>query len=92
MTETGGKGISFQAAHLNEHFDARDPLERQQQEGHERQPLALRRLLEAVDDGGEIQVVFPAGEPTQALSVPRSRERKAEPLRPYMSEVKVFSW
>lgn len=50
-----------QLAHLNEHFDARYPLEGQQQEGHEGQPLALRRLLETSDDCSKLNVVLPVG-------------------------------
>lgn len=46
-------------AHLNKHFDTRYPLEGQQQEGHEGQPLALRRLLETSDDCGELDVILP---------------------------------
>lgn len=47
-------------AHLDEHFDAGYPLEGQQQEGHEGQPLALGRLLETSDDCGELPVLLPA--------------------------------
>lgn len=46
--------------HLNEHFDPRNSLEGQQQEGHEGQPLALRRLLETGDDRSKLRVVLPA--------------------------------
>lgn len=44
--------------HLNEHFDARYSLEGQQQEGHEGQPLALRRLLETSHNRGKLDVVL----------------------------------
>lgn len=50
---------SHDAAHLNEHFDACYSLEGQQQEGHEGQPLALRRLLETSDDRSKMHVVLP---------------------------------
>jgi len=46
-------------AHLQQHLDACYSLEGQQQEGHEGQPLALRRLLETSDDRGELRVVLP---------------------------------
>lgn len=46
-------------AHLNEHFDACYSLEGQQQKGHERQPLALRRLLQTSDDSSKLHVGLP---------------------------------
>lgn len=46
-------------SHLNKHLDACYSLEGQQQKGHERQPLALRRLLETVDDCSKLHVVLP---------------------------------
>lgn len=48
------------SAYFNEHFDACNSLEGQQQEGHEWQPLALRRLLETSDDHRKLHVVLPA--------------------------------
>ena len=47
------------AAHLDEHLDARDSLEGQQQEGHEGQALAQRRLLQPGDDLGELGAALP---------------------------------
>lgn len=45
--------------YLDQHFDASDALEGQQQEGHEGEPLALRRLLQASDDGGKLHIILP---------------------------------
>lgn len=45
--------------HLHQHLDARDPLEGQQQEGHEGQPLAARGLLQTRDHGCELRVLLP---------------------------------
>ena len=59
---TAKRGLNLHpgdAAHLYEHFDARYPLEGQQQEGHEGQPLALRRLLKTRDDCSKLHITFP---------------------------------
>lgn len=49
----------FPHAHLNKHFDTCYSLEGKQQKRHERQPLALWRLLETGDDSRKLHVGLP---------------------------------
>lgn len=57
------KNSSHDTAYLDEHLNACDSLEGQQQEGHEWQPLALRRLLQTGDDRGKRHIGFPVETP-----------------------------
>lgn len=47
------------STHLNEHFNTRDSLEGQQQEGHEGQSLTLRGLLQSSDHSCKLGVALP---------------------------------